>query len=75
MEPYDDRGGDSGVVAYESGADFIRVQFQSGSIYLYTNESAGSATIAWMKMLATTGDGLSAFVSRHVRSKYASKER
>jgi len=63
------------VVAYEVGVDFIRVQFESGSVYLYTNESAGPATIAWMKMLATTGDGLSAFISRQARSKYAARER
>ena len=27
MQPYRNIGGDSGVVGYESGADFIRVQF------------------------------------------------
>jgi len=75
MEPYLDHSGDSGVVAFEAGEDFIRVQFESGSVYLYTNESAGPATIAWMKMLAATGDGLSAFISRHVRSGFASRER
>lgn len=75
MEPYKDRGGDSGVAAYESGPDFIRVQFESGSVYLYTNDSAGLSTIAWMKMLAAGGDGLSAFIARHVRTRYARRER
>lgn len=75
VEPYKDRDENSGVVAFEAGADFIRVQFESGSVYLYTNESAGPAAIAWMRVLATSGDGLSAFIARHVRSKYASRER
>ena len=75
MEPYRDSDGDSGVVAYESGPDFIRVQFESGSVYLYTNESAGPSTISWMKNLAAGGAGLSAFIARHVRTKYARRER
>ena len=34
MERYQNLGGNSGVVAYEIGQDFIRVQFSDGSIYL-----------------------------------------
>jgi len=36
MERYRDINGDSGVLAYETGPDFIRVQFKDHSVYLYT---------------------------------------
>jgi len=41
MERYKNIDGDSGVTGYEVGADFIRVQFSTGAVYLYTYESAG----------------------------------
>ena len=75
MQPYHDAGGDSGVVAYEGGRDFIRVQFKSGAVYLYTNESAGDFTVARMKSLAAAGDGLSAFIARQVKDGFERKER
>ncbi len=71
MIPYHDRDHDSGVAAYESSADLIRVQFRDGSIYRYTAASAGSANIATMQHLAAAGDGLNAFINRHVRDLYA----
>jgi len=52
MEPYRNLDADSSVVAYEIGADFIRVRFSDGSIYLYTHASAGSRNIEHMKQLA-----------------------
>lgn len=75
MKPYRDIDGDSGVVAYETGLDFIRVQFRDGGLYLYTNASAGSTNVARMKTLAASGDGLNAFINRYVRNRYARKER
>ncbi len=72
MEKYKNLDGDSGVAFYEIGIDFIKVQFTSGSIYLYTYESAGSSNIEIMKELALNGKGLNSFISRTVRSKYAS---
>ena len=36
MKPYGNRHGNSGIAAYEVGADFIRLRFTSGSVYLYT---------------------------------------
>ena len=39
MKRYRNRGGDSGIVAYEIGSDFITVMFSDGSIYLsYVSE-------------------------------------
>lgn len=75
MEAYKNLGGNSGVVAYESGPDFIRVQFSDDSIYLYTNERPGPQYIQQMKILAQNGQGLNSYISRVVRKNYAQKER
>ncbi len=75
MEYYKDIDGDSGVIAYECGTDYIRVQFSTGATYLYTYESAGSHNIEQMKVLARSGNGLNAYINTHVRKMYARKER
>jgi hypothetical protein len=74
MERYRNIDGDSGVIAYELGTDYIRVQFSDNSVYLYTDASAGSGNIEMMKKLAAAGDGLNAFINKHVRKRYAKKE-
>lgn len=63
MERYKDIDGDSGVVAYEYGDDYIRVQFSTGKTYLYTYASADSINIEQMKVLARKGDGLNAYIN------------
>ena len=75
MQPYHDIDGDSGVAGYECGADYIRVQFEDGGLYLYTDASAGRVHVAQMKLLAARGDGLNAYITRYVRRRYARKER
>jgi len=75
MQPYGNRGGDSGVAAYEFGSDFIRVQFISGAIYLYTYASCGQGNCEMMKSLAAQGHGLNGFINSVVRKGYARKER
>jgi len=75
VERYRNLGGDSGIVAYEIGPDFIRVQFSDGAGYLYTYASAGSHNIEHMKQLARRGQGLNSFINTTVRKAYAGKER
>lgn len=75
MQLYKDLDGDSGVYAYEYGADYIRVIFTTGAIYLYTYKSAGAENIEQMKKLADYGDGLNAFINSQVRKKYEKKEK
>lgn len=72
MLPYANRSGNSGVSAYEIGPDFIRLQFQSGTSYTYTYDSAGREHVERMKQLAASGRGLSKFLSGHpaVRKGY-----
>ncbi|HSC39270.1 MAG TPA: hypothetical protein VLD19_15410 [Chitinophagaceae bacterium] len=73
MQRYKNISGDSGVVAYETGDDYIKVRFIDGVVYLYTNAVTGQHHISQMKKLAAKGLGLSAYISRHVRSRYAEK--
>ena len=74
MKPYGNLHGNSGVAAYEEGPDFIRVQFTSGSIYLYTYESNGPENVEIMKELAREGRSLQRFINK-VGSLYAARER
>jgi len=73
MQRYSNRGGESGVVAYDIDAGQIIVQFRSGERYLYTEDSAGAANIARMQALARAGQGLGAFITRHVHDRYVRK--
>ena len=72
MEKYKNLGGDSGVVGYEIGSDFIKVKFENNSkIYIYDYISAGRNNIEQMKTLARTGTGLNAFINRNVKKLYS----
>lgn len=73
MRRYGNRSGNSGVVAYALGKDSITLKFEEGGVYEYTADSAGRTNIERMKALAEDGRGLSAFVVRNVRERYARK--
>lgn len=75
MERYKNLGGDSSIRAYEIEGDSIKVQFNDGSIYLYTHQSAGHDNVEKMKSLALAGTGLNSYIMRHVRKAYAAKLR
>lgn len=66
---------DSGVRAYAALPGAIILEFANGSVYLYTDASTGAACIARMQRLARSGRGLSTFVSRVVRNRYAARLR
>lgn len=72
---YENLGGNSGVSDYQIGAEFIRVQFSTGAIYLYTYASAGKRNIESMKVLAKEGQGLNGYINRKDRYRYARRER
>jgi hypothetical protein len=74
VERYKNLDGDSGVVNYEYGPDFIRVQFRSGSTYVYDYTQPGAEHVERMKELARSGSGLSTYISQVVRSAYARRE-
>lgn len=70
MERYGNRGGDSGVSAYEIGSDYIKVVFKGNSkIYAYTYQIEGQKHIEKMKTLARNGNGLNSYINRYLRKK------
>jgi hypothetical protein len=73
MQPYKNAAENSGVSAYEIADDFIVVEFQDGSTYLYDYKSTGKTNIEQMKILALTGKGLTTYINQHVRERYAEK--
>jgi hypothetical protein len=75
MERYKNLVGDSIVVGYEIGEDYIDIQFQGGWIYLYTYQSTGKSEVDHMKNLALTGCGLNSYISKFAKRSYASKRR
>jgi len=75
VERYANKNGDSPIVRYEIGPDWIRVEYDDGRLYRYDRASSGSAHIRQMRRLAREGVGLSTYISRHVREHYAGRER
>ena len=75
MERYSNVGGNSGVTAFESGADFIRVEFDQDGTYLYDYATTGADHVENMKMLAATGQGLGTYITQNVRKSFTRKER
>ncbi|ADR37484.1 hypothetical protein Ocepr_2033 [Oceanithermus profundus DSM 14977] len=73
MKRYMNLGGDSGVIAYSIGVDYIIVKFRDSTCYTYTYASAGIDAIEKMKALAEAGEGLNSYINRYVKYKYANK--
>lgn len=73
MKPYRNRSGKSGVAAYESGEGFIWVRFVRDGVYEYTDARPGRLHVRNMQKLAAAGIGLSTYISRFVRERYARK--
>lgn len=72
MKRYSNRSGRSGVVAYDIGDDHIDIRFRnSDEVYRYDRETPGSRHIDNMKLLAEAGLGLSTYISRYVKDRYA----
>lgn len=73
MELYKNINGDSGVLGYEIGDNYIIVYFKSGASYTYTHLSAGANNIETMKILAKSGNGLNSFINKYVKKLYVRK--
>lgn len=75
MEKYKNLGGSSSVAAYETAKDSMKIRYTTHSVYLYTNQSAGSENIRKMKILAEAGKGLSTFIDKNVKDRFSRKVR
>lgn len=66
---------DSGVMAYSIEKNGIIVLFREGWYYLYDNIKPGAEHLKNMIVLAKKGEGLSTYISQHVRENYQRKWR
>ncbi len=73
VTPYLNLGGNSDVSGYENAPGVSLVQFMDGSVYTYTDASAGADNIVAMHALAVAGQGLNSFIDAAVYSLYESK--
>lgn len=73
MKPYKNLSGNSGVLAYEVGPDYIKIKFRGGAVYLYNYSATGRDNVERMKKLAEEGKGLSTFINKYVRDDYVAK--
>ena len=74
MQRYRNPRGTSGVTAYETGPDYIRVTFKHGGTYEYDYASTGQFHVERMKLLAASGQGLATFISKSVKTNYARRQ-
>jgi hypothetical protein len=70
VQPYRHTGSDAGVIAYETGRDYIRVIFRGGGMYRYSYARAGVSHVERMKKLVKLGRGLTTYISKNVHDLY-----
>lgn len=75
LQPYANRSGHSGVVAYAASGAGLLVEFSGGSVYFYSLDVPGRRHVERMKSLADAGSGLSSYISRHVGQRFAARLR
>jgi hypothetical protein len=68
-----DRTLKSGVVAYEIHDDAIDIKFANGDVYRYDETTPGPVDLELMKRFARAGRGLTSYISKYVRDRYAEK--
>ena len=75
MQRYRNLSGESGVVAYAYGDDWIEVEVGGRRFrgYRYTARSAGRERVERLKALAEAGRGLASYISREVKGGYVSR--
>lgn len=75
LHRYPDHSGRSGVAGYATQSNAITVEFMDGRVYLYSYQVPGRHHVERMKSLAREGTGLSAYISRHVGKRFATRLR
>ncbi len=73
MERYKNLSGKSGILAYELGDDYIKIEFEDGATYLYTYTNTGKENVEAMKALAVQGEGLTTYINQYIRKGYEDK--
>lgn len=73
MPAYKNSSGNSGILSYSIGNNFIKIVFRDGEEYLYTKRSAGIRHLKNMKKLAEAGKGLTTYINQYVKEKFEKK--
>lgn len=73
MVPYKRLNPNSGITAYEIKPDSIKIEFDTGGLYLYDYRAPGREHVEKMKELAVSGVGLCTYIIQQVRENYATK--
>lgn len=71
MNPYGNGNGTSGISGYYIDPDdnFIEIEYANGGVYTYQKRNVGELNFLKMKVLAMEGEGLNAFINKHVRNR------
>jgi hypothetical protein len=59
----------STILSFETGPDFIKIEFKTGLIYKFSHRTAGKTHVSKMKELAESGQGLSNYIRTNMRLK------
>ncbi|HUW07524.1 MAG TPA: hypothetical protein VMW01_14850 [Williamwhitmania sp.] len=70
MEKYLNRRGNSQVTHFQIEDERIIVWFKGGKLYSYSYSKAGKHHVEQMKLLAKSGNSLSAYITQNVRFDY-----
>lgn len=63
----------SGVQLFESGKDFIILEFGDKKQYLYNYNKPGKHHVEKMIALAKKGTGLNTYINKNIRNNYAER--
>lgn len=75
MQAYTDRGGDTTVIGFEDGDDFIRIHYRDGAVLEFRVGEVSAAHVMNLRQLAQLGEGLQHYLSRHVSTRLARRIR
>ncbi|ADW72604.1 MULTISPECIES: hypothetical protein [Rahnella] len=75
MEKYQNRGGNSGIVAFTTTEDSITVKFKDGWHYIYNSIRPGVTDVDHMIAMAKAGSGLHGYINRKIRNNHFHKYR
>jgi hypothetical protein len=68
MQKYQNRGGNSNVIYFKIGQDYIKIIFKNSSHPItYSYQSAGSLHVEKMKKFALNGIGLNSYILTTVK--------
>lgn len=68
MKNYGNTDKASNITAYEIGANYIKVKYNSNSVDTFSYDKAGRNHVELMKSLAESGSGLKRYISKYARN-------